>query len=536
MIQLIPNKLIKVLLVVGALSAGGTVFAQQAENNALLRLLIKKGIVTQQEADEIQKEAAAEAAAPQPVAQPAAGAVVQTVEPTPAPAPGAPVQVPVVGVESKGGLAVKVGPTTFTPVGFLDLTGVYRSTTVGSGIGTSFGSIPYSNTSGSTIGPLSETRFSAQNSRVGLRVDSNVEDTKVLGYVEADFLGNAANNVATTSNSDTLRMRCYFVDAQKGPWELLAGQDWSMLTPGRKGIGAMPNDVFYTMNMDTNYQVGLVWSRQPQIRVVYHPSDSVSMGLSLENPDQYVGSAATLPTTNFNANQVDVSAGANSSGTTNSNVLPDTIGKVAIDDKLGDLPYHLEASGIARDFRVNTFSSGTINASRSDASFAGSVNGTLGITPTVTLIGTSIAGDGIGRYLSTGLGPDFVVSPADSSGAYGVSPERAYAGIGGVEWKAAPSSTVFGYYGITDFSRNYFQSGSSYLGYGYPGSSNSQNKLIEEFTLGEVETLWKDPAYGALQLITQLSYEDREPFVVASGAPSKAHAGMVFFDVRYVLP
>jgi hypothetical protein len=442
----------------------------------------------------------------------------------------------VTGIETKSGLSLKVGSTTVTPVGFMDLTGVYRSTTVGSGIGTSFGSIPYGNVSGTTIGPLSETRFSAQNSRVGLRVDSKVEDTKVTGYVEADFLGNAANNATTVSNSDTLRMRCYFVDFQNSQWELLAGQDWSLLTPGRKGIGAMPSDEFYTMDMDTNYQVGLVWSRQPQIRAVYHASDSVAVGLSLENPDQYVGSAATLPTTNFNANQVDISAGSNSSATTNSNVMPDVIGKVAVDDKVGDMPFHLEVAGIARDFKINTFSAGRINADSSAASFAGSVNATLTVAPNVTLVGTSIAGDGIGRYLSTGLGPDFVVEPANSSGVYGVSPEHAYAGIGGVEWQAAPVSTVFGYYGLTDFSSDYFKVGSSFLGYGYPGSSNSQNKLVEEYTVGEVQTIWKDPSYGSLQFISQLSYEDREPFYIAAGTPSKAHAGMVFFDVRYVLP
>ena len=47
--------------------------------------------------------------------------------------------------------------------------------------------------------------------------------------------------------------------------------------------------------MDTNYQVGLVWTRQPQIRVLYHPDDSLTLGLSAENPDQYVGSAEVLP-------------------------------------------------------------------------------------------------------------------------------------------------------------------------------------------------------------------------------------------------
>ncbi|MGH9732253.1 MAG: hypothetical protein ACRD4A_11160, partial [Candidatus Acidiferrales bacterium] len=76
-------------------------------------------------------------------------------------------------------LSFKIGGADFTPLGFLDFTAVYRSTNVGSGIGTSFGSIPFNGAS--PAGRLSETRFSAQNSRVGLKVDANPGDFKVTG-------------------------------------------------------------------------------------------------------------------------------------------------------------------------------------------------------------------------------------------------------------------------------------------------------------------------------------------------------------------
>src|SRR6185437_3935392 len=109
-------------------------------------------------------------------------------------------------------LSIKIGDTTFTPLGFVDATFFGRSTNVGSGIGTNFGSIPY-NTSASNH--LSETNFTTQNSRIGFRVDSNVHGAKVLGYFEADFLGNQAANFFVSSNSDTFRMRNVFVDVQK---------------------------------------------------------------------------------------------------------------------------------------------------------------------------------------------------------------------------------------------------------------------------------------------------------------------------------
>ena len=114
-------------------------------------------------------------------------------------------------------LSFRIGIADFTPFGFLDMTGVYRNEATGSAIGTSFNSIPYAN--GST-GQLSETKLSVQNSRLGLRVDSKVSDTKVLGYVETDFLGNAPVNLGVSSNSDTLRMRAYVGDLKNGPWEL----------------------------------------------------------------------------------------------------------------------------------------------------------------------------------------------------------------------------------------------------------------------------------------------------------------------------
>src|SRR6185312_14657106 len=114
---------------------------------------------------------------------------------------------------SSSPLSFKIGGADFTPVGFVDLTYVGRSTNVGSSIGTNFAGIPYVN---AAPGRISENTFSTQNSRIGFRVDSTVKGAKVLGYVEADFLGNQPGNVFVTSNADTLRMRNFFVDVEKG--------------------------------------------------------------------------------------------------------------------------------------------------------------------------------------------------------------------------------------------------------------------------------------------------------------------------------
>jgi|CZKI01.1.fsa_nt_gi hypothetical protein len=518
-------------LLAGAILTAGSAFAQQDSNKALLDLLVRKGVLTPDDVSSLQKELAAQqAAVPAAAAQAAAPAMLPAVSPGGGPAYGgaAAAGVPVAsGPGATSPLSFKIGIADFTPFGFMDFTGVYRNESTGSAIGTTFNSIPYTN--GST-GQLSETKFSAQNSRLGLRVDSTVSDTKVLGYVETDFLGNAPTNLGVTSNSDTLRMRVYFVDLKKGPWEFLAGQDWSLLTPNRRGISPMPSDIFYSNDMDTNYQLGLTWARQTQLRATFHATDEFTMALSLENPDQYVGSAVVLPSA-FTATQVD-----QGTATTQPNMFPDVIGKLAYDTKaVNDLPWHFELSGLVSSYKINTYTSSlNTSATAEGTGVQGAVN--LELVKGLSFIGTGFYSYGGGRYLF-GSGPDFIVKAPDSTGAYGIGLVKATSAILGFEYAAVPADTVSAYWSTANFGKRYNQlANGSYVGYGYPGSANSNNKSIDEFTLANTYTFWKNPAYGALQLIAQVSHIERQPWFVAAGAPSNANANMVWLDLRYVLP
>ncbi len=518
---------------VAAVFAAGSALAQQPDvNKALIDLLVKKGVLSQQDVSSLQQEVAAQQQA-QAAQAPVTTTTVTTSSgpsyagggPAYSGASGAGVPVP----NAKGGtspLSFKIGIADFTPFGFMDFTSVYRNEATGSSIGTSFNSIPYSN--GST-GQLSETKFSAQNSRVGLRVDSVVNDTKVLGYLETDFLGNAPTNLFVTSNADTLRMRNYFVDVKNGPWELLAGQDWSLIVPNRVGISPIPSDIFYTNNMDTNYQIGLTWARQPQIRLVYHATDELTFALSLENPDQYVGGQAVLPAA-FTGTEVDTGA-----ATSQPNIFPDVIGKVAFDTKaVNGLPWHFELTGLVSSFKINTYSA-TVNtdATAEGEGVEASVN--LELVKGFHLIATDFYSYGGGRYIF-GSGPDFIVTPPDASGAYGIGLVKATSTILGAEWTVVPVDTVSAYWSTAGYGQRYDKVGATYVGYGYPTGPNSQNKTIDELTLANTYTFWKNPSYGALQLIGQVSYVDRKPWYVAAGTPSKANATMVFLDLRYVLP
>jgi hypothetical protein len=151
-------------------------------------------------------------------------------------------------------------------------------------------------------------------------------------------------------------MRLYFVDLRKGQWEILGGQSWSMMTPGRVGISPLPSDIFYSQDMDTNYQVGIPWTRAPQFRAVYHASDSVTIGFALETAEQYGGGssgggAIVLPSllaTPYTNTQIDLGAAT----FTPPNLIPDVQAKIAFDPKVNGNLFHIEFGGVLSAFKT----------------------------------------------------------------------------------------------------------------------------------------------------------------------------------------
>ncbi len=441
--------------------------------------------------------------------------------------------------EKKSPLSFRIGNADFTPGGFVDITSINRTTNVGSGIGTSFGGIPYSNTLPQAR--LSESRLSTQNSRLSLKVNANTGVNDFTGYVETDFLGFQPPNANQTSNSNSLRLRLYFVDVKHKKWEFQAGQLWSWMTPNRVGLSPMPSDIFYSQDMDTNYQVGLTWARQTAFRIAYHPTSSWAIGLSVENPQQFVPGSVTFPggSTGPFPGQFENGSGSTSAASAGTNpavpnLHPDIIVKSAWDVKVSDRNMHFEVAGLVRSFKVFN-SVGGANTTNSITGGGGSANVNLELVKNFRLIGNSFYSYGGGRYIF-GLGPDVIVRPDGTlSGVHSGS------GIGGFEWQANPKYMLYGYYGGAYFQRNFGLlassatpapscngvSGFTCVGFGYPGSSNSANRAIQEGTIGFVRK-------G--QIITQYSYVTRAPWFVATGAPKNAHTSLIYADVRYTLP
>jgi hypothetical protein len=433
-------------------------------------------------------------------------------------------------VDIPGPLSINIGSSYLTPFGFIDVTYVGRSTNVGSGIGTNFAAIPFTNV---PAGRLTDGFLSLQNSRIGARFDTIVHGARVVAYWESDFLGNQPTNLLDSTNSDVFRLRLFFVQVKKDKWEFLAGQSWSLITPGRKGISPYPADIFYSQDIDTNYQVGIPWARIPSVRFVWHFSKEVAWAIAAENSQQYIGGSAggggiTLPAnlTTILANQLN--NGTNSFAVPTLN--PDIISKVAFDPTLRGHALHLEAAGMVRTFRI--FNS-LIDEHFFKVGGGGSFNSNLELIKggRLRVLENFFYGRGVGRWLF-GQGPDLIVN---SNGALGLLPGGG--ALVGLESQFTKNLFLYGYYGGYYFGRGVaIDTNGKPIGYGYTGSPNSQNRTIQEGTVGLQYVLWKDPKWGSLQFFAQASYLYRSPWFVAPGAPSLAKSNMGFLNLRYSFP
>jgi hypothetical protein len=438
---------------------------------------------------------------------------------------------------------IRLGSVCMVPVGFMDLTPFWRDKNAGSSMGSNFGSVPYNNTAN---GNLSETKFSIQNSRLGLRLDGDWKGAHFIGYNEFDFNGTSGSASLAVSNGAVVpRLRLFWVDVRKDKIEFLAGQSWSMLTPNRRGISALPGDLFYTQVIDINYMAGLTWTRQPGIRVLFHPNNSLTFGFSAEQPDQYMGgsaggSASVLPTalTGLANTQLDngVTIATANAYLAQPTVTPDFIAKIAWDPSSR---FHFEVAGIESTFKtalnltgstLSIPSTGTFNDHPTTIGAGLQFGANAEIFHNFRLITTNYITDGDGRYLF-GQAPDLIVR-ADGT----LSPVKAGSTLDGFE-ATLGRTLLYAYYGGIYIEPNVaIDTTGKPVGYGYSGSPNTQNKVINELTFGFNQTIWRDPRYGAINVMGQYEWLERAPWFVAAGAPKNTHDNTIYFDIRYTLP
>ncbi len=431
---------------------------------------------------------------------------------------------------------IKIGDAVLTPGGFVDFENIFRTTNTQSNIATSFASIPFSNT---PQGSVTEFRSTAQFSRLNFKIEDHFRNTDFLGYVEGDFSGNSAPNVYQSVNGLTNRLRLYFGYAKRGKLEILGGQTWSWLTPNREGIGPIPSDLAITYNEDQNLGVGVPYTRAAEFRVAFHPNEHWAIGAGIENSNQYIGTYVALPT-GFSSigSQFDNNANAGAA-----NLMPDILAKTTYDTNLGARHFHAELTGFFTGAHASVMPAGS-TVFRSHKSFGGggqfAINYEL-IPNKLVLLANVFWSDGGAHYL-VGTGPELVVRPNTEGTDVNLSMLHAGAGSAGLEWRASEREAFAVYYGADYYGRNFFADTTNtthpgtIIGYGGPGSPNTNNRAIQQVTFDWLLTFWKSQRFGALQYYTQYSYLTRAPWFVAPDNPRNAHLSMVYAGVRYVLP
>jgi hypothetical protein len=225
---------------------------------------------------------------------------------------------------------------------------------------------------------------------------------------------------------------------------------------------------------------------------------------------------------------------ASSGGIGAPNVSPDIIAKLAIDP---NKRIHFEIGGVERNFKVwypgvaATKTTPAIPpATFTSQGGGGFLNLHVEIFKGFRLLTNNFWSDGGGRYIF-GQAPDLI---ANANGS--ISLLHSASTVTGFEY-THKKTLIFGYYGGIYVSRAVaIDTNGKPVGYGYTGSSSSQNRAIQEATFGFNQAIWKSPKYGAVNIIGEYSYLTRSPWYTAVGMPKNAIDNIGFLDLRYTLP
>ncbi len=432
-------------------------------------------------------------------------------------------------------------------IGFTAAEGVVRHRAEEADIGSSFNAIPFSGTS---AGQTSEFRITGRQSRIGLLMQGNADDTKLTGFWEADFLGVGISSNSVESNSYVLRVRQFWGQAAfKNGWTLTGGQMWSFLTTDKKGLS--PRSEAVPLTIEAQYAAGFDWARQAGIRATTAIGSMGSFGVALE------GAQTTFSARNAPANILLGQTGGsqlNSTANYSTDFAPDMIAKLAIDTKsMG----HWELKAIGRIFRDRVVDAATPTTTRNIRTNAGGVGFGVwlpvmgGGRDMIDLGLSGLYGKGIGRY-GTSMLPDATIA-ADSS----LAAIKGAHGLLSVETHPTKMLDVYAYFGGEYDDRTAFVNAAGKgVGYGSPlnpntacsteaaptgqytpvaGACNADTRALWQANIGFWDRLYKGSA-GTLQWGLQYSYTSRNTWADAGGLQPQAIDPMFFGSFRYVLP
>ncbi len=471
---------------------------------------------------------------------------------------------------------------TLTPGGYFAAETVWRNRAIGSGINSSFNSVPLP---GNDQSHITEFNASGRQSRIAMLAQGKLKDVTIGGYYEMDFLSAGITSNDNQSNSYTLRQRQFWAQAKfNSGLTVTGGQMWSLVTETKTGVDNRSEAT--TQTIDAQYNAGFSWARQYGFRVAKSFGDKVWLAAAVEEAQTTVTVHGQNAATNFLVGTYGIGGGLyNATANYAFSAAPDFIVKAAFQPGWG----HYEIFGILTTPRdrvypcaqiLATASCGGVTGPSGAAAFNDTRNGGgIGANARarffkhVDLGVHFLGGDGIGRYGSVGL-PQATIRPNGT-----IAPIRNYQSLGTIEYFSTKLD-IYAYVGDEYSARAaYALSSTSAQGYGSPLFSNkgcwteppptasgsitstsngvsgavgfvpgslsnctNDTKHELESTLGFWYRFYRGPK-GTMQFGMQESYFIRYDWngvgnttgVGVSGAPHGTD-NMVFTSFRYVLP
>jgi hypothetical protein len=366
---------------------------------------------------------------------------------------------------------------TITPGGFVAAETVTRQRAASSDINTAFTGIPFN---GNDLSKVTESSFTARQSRLTLLAESKVGNAKLTGYYEGDFLNAGVTSNNRQSNSYVFRQRQVWAQAAlTNGFSFTGGQMWTLATENRKGI--QNRQELLPIMIDPQYVVGFTWARQYAFRVVKDFGGKFALAASLEGPQATIGGRGFSSVTTNNTGVVTtvgnnfIDAPGAGGGLLNFvdtagytvNKAPDFIVKAAIDPAS---VAHFEVFGVLSTFRNRVYPCGVVGTQANDtvpgleavpcpinASTTPSAVGAFNDTRTgggggasmlftvfnkkLDLRAKVVGGDGIGRYGSSQLA-DLTIRPDGTQALI-----RTAHGMFGFEAHPNKKLDIYGYFG-----------------------------------------------------------------------------------------
>ena len=476
----------------------------------------------------------------------AASAARENLVAVPGVADGAGIQ-PATGVAASANLAntnagqEKTGPPTsiqfkgitLTPGGFMAAETVWRQKALASDVNTAFGSTPFNGSPNASSG---EFNASGRQSRISMLAEGKLDNVKIGGYYEMDFLSAGVTSTNTQSNSYTMRQRQFWAQAAfNNGFTVTGGQQWSLITETTHGMDnrteALP------MTIDAQYNVGFSWARQYGFRVTKSLFDNkMWLGFAVEeavanvkvhgnptvvcapaNPTLVPAPAATCPS-GFNGTLVTVPTGVGTTGTavvnntTYNNFLIGAFGNTSgLYDPLGNYAYneapdlvfkavfepgfgHYEVFGVLSEFRDRTYPCVPVNGGAvlpagcpaGLTTFVGAGAGAINNSRTGGGVGANARWNLLAKKVDVGIhffGGDGI-GRYGSSGALAdltvrpngdLAPMHNFQALGTLQFHPTPKWDIYMNVGGEYEARTAFAKtpgGSLNDGYGYPGLAN----------------------------------------------------------------